>query len=147
MSEPPTPHHTVELENISRGREGSIDKRENGVNDKDIELTGSSSIREVRDGVNVPLSGIPSPTIRPLGEINQFNDMNSFHTLQKDRTFDYNDDCPVKIESSTVSFQINNDGRGGDEREYVNGDLMNHDNENDNVSSPDKQYRNFNFKI
>jgi hypothetical protein len=111
----------------------------------------NSTTKDVSDNFSFSLSGIPSPPMSPLGDLDKFKKSDSFYMLN-DRTFDGNNDGQDRQDSATISSQNNQNNDSGD---YVNdntNDDANDDtneNGNDNVSfsSSDKQYRNFNFKI
>ena len=137
------PHHTLDIEENSRDREGSMKKQENGMND--IEMVVSSSLRESRKGHNLPLSGIPLAPMSPLGETNKCDNPDSLQSLKKEHAFDYNDDRPNKNELAIQSNHINDEHSSSKDKECTNEDLIEH--ENDSISSSDKQYRNFNLKI
>ena len=109
--------------------------------------TSTSTKNDVSDGFSFSLSGIPSPPISPLGDVDTVKKPDSFYMLN-DRTFGENNDGQDRQESATMSNQNNQNNDNG---EYINDNANDDTNENENenvsFSSSDKQYRNFNFKI
>ena len=144
----------MEKDKDENSRDSNIKKtREYGINDIEMVVsnTTTSTTKDVSDDFSFSLSGIPSPPMSPLGDLDTFKKPDSFYMLN-DRTFDENSDGQNRQDSATVSIQNNQNNDNGDYMNDTANDNTNDDtneNGNDNVSfsSSDKQYRNFNLKI
>lgn len=113
--------------------------------------TSTNTTKDVSDGFSLSLSGIPSPPMSPLGDLDKLKKPDSFYMLN-DRIFDGNSDGQDMQDSATVSTQDNQNNDNGDymndnANDNTNDDTNENGNDNASFSSSDKQYRNFNFKI
>jgi hypothetical protein len=148
----------MEKDEDENSRDSNIKKtREYGINDIEMVVsnTSTSTTKDVGDDFSFSLSGIPSPPMSPLGDLDKFKKPDSFYMLN-DRTFDGNNDGHDRQDVATISSQNNQNNDSGDymndtanDNTNDNGNDDTNENGNDNASfsSSDKQYRNFNFKI